>query len=87
MKDPRSFDESTFEPIRRKRGRNRPPARAVARRNLPNCKGKRSYWTHQDAESTRSSVLKFSQTHVLRVYHCNRCPYWHLTSQSPRTRR
>lgn len=41
------------------------------------CKGKPMY----DKKTARTAVNKrFKDDHVrLRIYHCNRCNFWHLT--------
>jgi len=78
MRDPRAFNDEMFEPIHRRKDHGH---------HLGKTKhGKHSYWTRQRAESTRTTLIAIGAATYLNIYLCHRCPYWHLTSQAPRTR-
>lgn len=48
---------------------------------FPYCNGKKGY----DKKGAMSSKNKrFKEDHIpLRIYKCEKCVYWHLTSQDP----
>lgn len=81
MKNPREIPEDTFEKLNPHR---RHGAHVWKRqRDYPTCGGKYSY-SKNGVIDARSRGLRGGVPY-LRVYRCNRCPYWHLTHKPPRT--
>lgn len=76
-------DQPTFEPIHTLIDERREGRKVVAKRHRKSLCYKQAYSRKQAL--TKSSMLVSEGTaKFLRTYKCQKCDYWHLTSQPPR---